>query len=168
MPERVDINIATKEELATLPGVGETIAENITVFRAEHGRFAAIDELLDVEGITRRLLKRLRGLVTVDTGPSGSPMPESVDIQLSSTSGGDFTEHSVTIAGVRRVERDEEAQDLPFASSAPTDRTGLATLTIPARSTIIGQVTLRATAPDGELLKSESQAGASLPRKRDT
>ena len=44
------LNTATREELLALPG----------------GRFSAVEQLLDVEGIGPTLLEQLRGLVTVD------------------------------------------------------------------------------------------------------
>ena len=58
----VNINIASKEELMTLNGVGEKIADKILEYRNQHP-FQSIDELLNIEGIGERLLLRLKILL---------------------------------------------------------------------------------------------------------
>ena len=61
----VPINTADLAELDTLPGVGPVLAQRILDWRAEHGRFTAVDELGEVSGIGEKLLERLRPLVTL-------------------------------------------------------------------------------------------------------
>ena len=56
---QVDINAADAGELATIPGIGPGLAERIVAFREANGPFAAVDELLDVSGITDRRLDAL-------------------------------------------------------------------------------------------------------------
>ncbi|HXK42437.1 MAG TPA: ComEA family DNA-binding protein, partial [Anaerolineae bacterium] len=48
---RVNLNTATLAELLTLPGIGETRAQAILAYRAEHGPFTRIEELQNVSGI---------------------------------------------------------------------------------------------------------------------
>ena len=60
------LNTATREELLALPGVGEKTADRILSYRDTYGRFSAVEQLLDVEGIGPTLLEQLCGLVTVD------------------------------------------------------------------------------------------------------
>ncbi|MFT4110241.1 helix-hairpin-helix domain-containing protein [Propionicimonas sp.] len=48
---KVSLNTATLEQLDTLPGVGPVTAQRILDWRKEHGRFAAVTELQEVEGI---------------------------------------------------------------------------------------------------------------------
>ena len=48
---RININTATREELVTLPGVGETIAARIIAYREENGPFYDIGALREVKGI---------------------------------------------------------------------------------------------------------------------
>lgn len=48
---QVNINTATVEELAGLPGIGEVLAERIVAYREAHGRFRRAEELLEVKGI---------------------------------------------------------------------------------------------------------------------
>lgn len=72
--ELVDLNTATSDRLETLPGVGPRTAERILEYRREHGRFARIEDLMEVRGIGERTFLRLRPLVTVgapesDAGP---------------------------------------------------------------------------------------------------
>jgi competence protein ComEA len=47
----VSLNTATLEQLDTLPGVGPVTAQKILDWRKLHGRFAAVTELQEVEGI---------------------------------------------------------------------------------------------------------------------
>ncbi len=52
----VDINTADAETLASIPGIGDGLAERIVEFRRQNGAFASVDELLDVAGITEHRL----------------------------------------------------------------------------------------------------------------
>ncbi len=48
---KVALNSATLEQLDTLPGVGPVTAQKILDWRKEHGKFTAISELQEVDGI---------------------------------------------------------------------------------------------------------------------
>ncbi len=61
----VNLNTATLEQLDTLPGVGPVTGQAILDWRAEHGSFTSVDELLEVDGIGDATLADLRDLVTV-------------------------------------------------------------------------------------------------------
>ncbi len=63
--ESVNLNLATPEQLESLPGVGPVLAERIVAWREEHGRFASADDLLDVSGIGDKVLAGLRDRVSV-------------------------------------------------------------------------------------------------------
>jgi competence protein ComEA len=56
----VDLNRATADDLDALPGVGPATAAAIVKYRTEHGRFRAVDQLLDVPGIGPSKLANLR------------------------------------------------------------------------------------------------------------
>ena len=60
---KIRLNLATPEELDTLPGVGPVTAAAIVAWREENGRFATVDDLLDVKGIGDATLADLRDLV---------------------------------------------------------------------------------------------------------
>lgn len=61
----VDINTADEVRLQELPGVGPVTAAAIAEWRAQHGRFSTVDELLEVSGIGPRTLDTLRPLVQI-------------------------------------------------------------------------------------------------------
>lgn len=60
---KVRINSATAAELDSLPGIGLTYAQRIVDYRAEHGPFASVDDLLLVKGIGASMLSKIRDLV---------------------------------------------------------------------------------------------------------
>ena len=61
----VDINTATAEELEQLMGIGPVLAQAIVDYRAEHGPFASVDELLEVSGIGETKLDNIRNDITL-------------------------------------------------------------------------------------------------------
>ncbi len=62
---RIDLNRATKEQLMTLPGVGETRAQAIIAYRETHGGFGTIEELMEVSGIKQGVYDRLKEMIKV-------------------------------------------------------------------------------------------------------
>ena len=62
---QVDLNTATLEQLDGLPGVGPVLAQRILDWRAQHGRFASVDQLQDVPGIGEARFGQLRDKVRV-------------------------------------------------------------------------------------------------------
>ncbi|MBD5531748.1 MAG: hypothetical protein HDQ98_06030 [Lachnospiraceae bacterium] len=62
---RIDLNRATKEQLMTLPGVGEAKAQAIIAYRETHGRFETIEELMEVSGIKQSVYDRLKEMIKV-------------------------------------------------------------------------------------------------------
>jgi len=61
----VDLNTATVEQLDTLPGVGPVTAAAIVAWRQANGKFTAIDQLGEVDGIGPARLEKLRPLVRI-------------------------------------------------------------------------------------------------------
>jgi competence protein ComEA len=61
----VDLNTATVEQLDTLPGVGPVTAASIVAWRQANGKFTAIDQLGEVDGIGPARLEKLRPLVRI-------------------------------------------------------------------------------------------------------
>lgn len=61
----VDLNSADQTALETLPGIGPSLAGRILAWRDEHGRFAAVEDLLDVSGIGDARFAELRDRVRV-------------------------------------------------------------------------------------------------------
>ena len=61
----VNINTASAEELCTLPGIGETLAERIIAYRTENGIFESKEALLNVSGIGDKKFQTIADLITV-------------------------------------------------------------------------------------------------------
>lgn len=61
----VDLNTADQTALETLPGIGPGLAGRIIAWRDEHGRFTAVEDLLDVSGIGDLRFAELRDRVRV-------------------------------------------------------------------------------------------------------
>lgn len=61
----VDVNQADAEQLQALPGIGPALAQRIVDFRAAHGRFRSLDDLLQVPGIGPSKLATLRPQATL-------------------------------------------------------------------------------------------------------
>lgn len=64
--EAIDLNLATVDQLKTLPGVGAKIAQRIIDERGKRP-FASADDLRRVSGIGPKTLEKLRPFVTVKT-----------------------------------------------------------------------------------------------------
>ncbi len=62
---KVNLNTATKEELMTLPGIGEARAEAILAFRKRKGRFSSIEEIMEISGIAESAFEKMKDLITV-------------------------------------------------------------------------------------------------------
>ncbi len=58
--EKVSINKASKEDLMTLKGIGETKALAIINYRKEHGNFKSISELQNVKGIGKSIFEKIK------------------------------------------------------------------------------------------------------------
>lgn len=65
---KVNLNTASKEELMTLNGIGETRAESILAYRDANGGFQIIEDLMKVEGIKEGVFDKIKDRITVNTG----------------------------------------------------------------------------------------------------
>lgn len=61
----VNLNTASPAELTALSGIGPALAERIVAWREANGRFADVDQLLDVSGIGEKTLDRFRDRVAL-------------------------------------------------------------------------------------------------------
>lgn len=61
----IDLNKASKEELMALPGIGEKMSFRIMSYRWERKRFSSVEELLNVQGMTEKILDKIRDLVYI-------------------------------------------------------------------------------------------------------
>ena len=63
---KVNINTASKEELMTLPGIGEARALAIIAYRKENGPFTSIAELKEVEGIKDGVFSKMKDYIEIN------------------------------------------------------------------------------------------------------
>lgn len=63
---KVNINTATKEELMTLSGIGESKAQDIISYREEHGGFRSIEEIMNINGIKEGVYNKIKDSIVVD------------------------------------------------------------------------------------------------------
>lgn len=62
---KIDINNATKEELISLPGIGEVIADRIIEYR-KNNRFKTIEDIKNVSGIGSKKYEGIKDLIKVN------------------------------------------------------------------------------------------------------
>lgn len=62
---RVNLNTASREELMTLRGIGESRAEDIIHYREEFGGFKSIEDIMNVSGIKDAAFEKIKDSITV-------------------------------------------------------------------------------------------------------
>lgn len=63
---KVNINTASKEELLSLKGIGDSRAEDIINYRTENGKFAAIEDIMKVPGIKQGAFNKIKDNIRVE------------------------------------------------------------------------------------------------------
>ena len=66
----IDLNRATEEELTLVPGIGESLADQIVQLRQLRGKFEGLEDLTAVPGIKEKKLQNLEKYLSV--GPASS------------------------------------------------------------------------------------------------
>ena len=62
---KININKVSKEELMTLPGVGESKENSIIQYRTEQGAFKRIEDIMQISGIKEALFHKICDLIKV-------------------------------------------------------------------------------------------------------
>lgn len=64
MNKKISINTASKEEIMTLPGLGEAKAQSIIDYRNQNGSFENIEDIMNVSGIGESLFAQIKEYIT--------------------------------------------------------------------------------------------------------
>ncbi len=62
---KININIATKEELMSLSGIGESKAKSIIDYRDKNGAFKDIKDIVNVNGISETIYSKIKDNITI-------------------------------------------------------------------------------------------------------
>ncbi len=62
----INLNTADKEALCTLPGIGESKAQDIIAYREEYGEFQTPEDIMKVPGIKENLFQKIKSYVKVE------------------------------------------------------------------------------------------------------
>lgn len=63
----LDLNLATVEELAKIPGINKELAQAIVDYRKKTGDIQALTELLKIKGFNRDLLRKMKPYINLDS-----------------------------------------------------------------------------------------------------
>jgi competence protein ComEA len=69
---KVNVNTASVQQLAELPGVGEKLAARIVEYRQKAGAFKSVHEMVNVRGIGEKSLTRIEAYLTTGDTPARS------------------------------------------------------------------------------------------------
>lgn len=61
---KININTASAKELTKLKGIGPASAERIIKYRAEHGPFQKIEDIVKVKGIGKKTFEAIKDKIT--------------------------------------------------------------------------------------------------------
>ena len=64
--QKVNINVASKEQLMTIPGIGEAKALAIIAYREKNGMFSKIEDVMNVEGIKDGMFAKMKEYIVVN------------------------------------------------------------------------------------------------------
>jgi len=80
LPQKIDLNRVSREELIGVPGIGPRMAQAIVDLRSKKGSFTRMEELLEVTGIKEKKLAAIAGYLEIiplqtsaATAPAAAP-----------------------------------------------------------------------------------------------
>jgi competence protein ComEA len=65
VPEKVNLNSATVEQLQSLPGIGPATAKSIIEHRTKIGKFNRIEEIISVKGVGEKKFQKIKDRLVV-------------------------------------------------------------------------------------------------------
>ena len=63
--EKLNVNTASVEALANIPGVGDKISQSIAAYREAHGAFKSLADLVKIDGIDASLLNKIKPFLSL-------------------------------------------------------------------------------------------------------
>lgn len=60
----ININTATKQELMTLPSIGDSVSDGIIAYRDKEGKFNTIEDIKNVDRIGDKTFEKIKDLIT--------------------------------------------------------------------------------------------------------
>ena len=72
--DKVDLNTAGLDELQSLPGMDQELAQNIIDYREASGPFSSVAARVNVEGFASEMIESIRDQVTVGELPGTQPI----------------------------------------------------------------------------------------------
>lgn len=150
----ININGASVEEIveAGLPGIGRELASRIVAYRDAVGPFGTVEELAAVDGITGEMVRRFRDRIVLSEEDLAVEEPAGLFVTMTGTrcSGGRCLGHRLTARFEREVAGlDGTSRWVEDEASAFFDEYGSATLELPGRDCLRGEVGVVVSAPDG-------------------
>ena len=61
----LDINNASVADFMTLPGIGQSKAQSIVLYREQNGAFSSVDEIMNVDGIKEGVFNKIKDCIKV-------------------------------------------------------------------------------------------------------
>ena len=62
---RINLNTASKDQLMTIPGVGESKADSIIAYRQEQGMFQSTEDVMNISGIKEGMYAKIKDYISV-------------------------------------------------------------------------------------------------------
>ena len=63
--KKININVASVEELCEIPGIGQTRAKQIIEYRETYGTFSCIEDIMNVQGIKEGMFSKIKSSISV-------------------------------------------------------------------------------------------------------